>query len=400
MKTFHLNLDENLDETINYLMTGSIYGYGYFILCYMQIYSIKFLKLIDFANKNFRTRSAKGLTFISVDESVQTSRKFIIIWNVACLIGTYGWIIYPIVAMRWMLPFDIWYPFNVNAFGGFSMAYIFQIFGQTYVGLVYCKRIYHLLFLMSFPKTTNKSFLKGYGMSSGMYASFVMMLCGQYDILYANLKNLGATTQKKCSKKIVEQFKIKQMNFKAEEQEVNQYLMSTERIDNSDPSARVYLDEMDALADCMKHHEMILQFGKMLQDVYSIFSSSKLFYSTFLQCFLAYALSSMMEFSWIKMGNLFNYFSLCCFELLLFCYCGEILKHHSCRCGEALMRSNWESFNVTIRRGMIIILSYAINPIELLGMKINALNVDQFRAVMGTTFSYYTLLMKMKERRS
>ena len=37
--------------------------------------------------------------------------------------------------MRWMLPFDIWYPFNVRAFGGFSIAYIFQIFGQTYVGL-------------------------------------------------------------------------------------------------------------------------------------------------------------------------------------------------------------------------------------------------------------------------
>lgn len=64
------------------------------------------------------------------------------------------------------------------------------------------------------------------------------------------------------------------------------------------------------------------------------------------------------------------------------------------------MRSNWESFNVTIRRGMIIILSYAINPIELLGMGINALNVEQFRTVMGTTFSYYTLLMKMKDRRS
>ena len=116
-----------------------------------------------------------------------------------------------------------------------------------------------------------------------MYASFVMMMCGQYDILYANLKNLGAMTQKNFSKKIEEQFKIKQMNFKAEEQEINQYLMSTERIDNFDPSARVYLDEMEAMADCVKHHEMILQFGKMLQDVYSVFSSSKLFYSSKLE---------------------------------------------------------------------------------------------------------------------
>lgn len=62
------------------------------------------------------------------------------------------------------------------------------------------------------------------------------------------------------------------------------------------------------------------------------------------------------------------------------------------------MRSNWESLNVNLRRGMLIFLTYADNPIQLIGMKINKLNFDQFRAVMGTTFSYYTLLKKMKER--
>lgn len=118
-------------------------------------------------------------------------------------------------------------------------------------------------------------------MSSGMYASFIILLCGQYDILYANLKNLGEVTRKNLSSKSIEQMmRIRQMKINLEEQEVNQYLVSIEKIDNVECKAHTYVDEMDAMADCLKHHEMILQFGKMLQDAYSIFSSSKLLYSS------------------------------------------------------------------------------------------------------------------------
>lgn len=60
IKTFHININESLDETINYLMIGSIYGFGYFILCYMQLHARNFLTIIEFANNNFRIRSAKG----------------------------------------------------------------------------------------------------------------------------------------------------------------------------------------------------------------------------------------------------------------------------------------------------------------------------------------------------
>ena len=32
-----------------------------------------------------------------------------------------------------------------------------------------------------------------YGISSGIYVSIVIMLCGQFDILFASLKNIGST---------------------------------------------------------------------------------------------------------------------------------------------------------------------------------------------------------------
>jgi hypothetical protein len=50
METFYLHINDTLDEIIDYLMIGSIYGYGYFILCYMQINANKFLNIIDFIN--------------------------------------------------------------------------------------------------------------------------------------------------------------------------------------------------------------------------------------------------------------------------------------------------------------------------------------------------------------
>jgi hypothetical protein len=60
MKTFYMHFNESLDENINYLMSGSIYGFGYFILCYMQLNARKYLTIIEYANRNFQIRSAKG----------------------------------------------------------------------------------------------------------------------------------------------------------------------------------------------------------------------------------------------------------------------------------------------------------------------------------------------------
>lgn len=113
-------------------------------------------------------------------------------------------------------------------------------------------------------------------MCGGMYASFIIMLCGQYDILYANLKNLGKVTALGDHEKI----KKERKNFNAENEEWNQYLVSEEKVDNIETTAILYKNEMEAVNDCVKHHEMIIEFSKMLQDVYSIFISSKLFYSS------------------------------------------------------------------------------------------------------------------------
>lgn len=64
-----------------------------------------------------------------------------------------------------------------------------------------------------------------------------------------------------------------------------------------------------------------------------------------------------------------------------------------------MMRSDWEKFDKSVHKDMILILTKAIKPVELTAGKIYKVNIDQFRNVMGTAFSYYTLLKNLKEKR-
>lgn len=112
-------------------------------------------------------------------------------------------------------------------------------------------------------------------MCGGLFASFIMLVCGQYDILYANLKNLGEVTIEKISEGLT---RMKFFDKNVEERQ--QYIASIENADNDDEIAVIYKDEHEAIAECIKHHQIILEFCKMLQDVYSIFSTFKMFYSS------------------------------------------------------------------------------------------------------------------------
>lgn len=60
--TIILTFDKTLDELISFVMNGGIYVYGYLILCFWQFNRNKLLNLVSFVDKNFRRRSARGLS--------------------------------------------------------------------------------------------------------------------------------------------------------------------------------------------------------------------------------------------------------------------------------------------------------------------------------------------------
>lgn len=106
-----------------------------------------------------------------------------------------------------------------------------------------------------------------------------------------------------CSSKL-------QKNIDIQKQEVNQYYISIEKYENLQniPDLKVenvilqrmttntflpdYSDALcEAFANCVKHHQMILEFSKLFEEFYYIYLLTKLFYAAFLICILAFTAS-------------------------------------------------------------------------------------------------------------
>ena len=96
-----------------------------------------------------------------------------------------------------------------------------------------------------------------------------------------------------------------------QKQEINQFYISKEKIENlqeindfkkeeniicpkmtTDTFLPDYSNALcDAIANCVKHHQMILEFSKLFEEFYYIYLLTKLFYAAFLICILAFTAS-------------------------------------------------------------------------------------------------------------
>lgn len=114
----------------------------------------------------------------------------------------------------------------------------------------------------------NEPFELGYGICAGVYVSMVLLLCGQFDILYASLKTLDH-----CLPDDSRDFGNEY------DPEINRYFVSTERPEiiqrESDHKAKLN----DVLTDCVKHHQMLLSFAALFEDYFRWFLFPKLFSS-------------------------------------------------------------------------------------------------------------------------
>lgn len=99
------------------------------------------------------------------------------------------------------------------------------------------------------------------------------MLCGQFDILYASLKNLNRTVLND------EQMENFLKGHKSDDEEQNQYLISDEKFDSDEGEQEEDFDVKRAFIECVKHHQVILEFARLLEDFFRWFMLPKLFYS-------------------------------------------------------------------------------------------------------------------------
>lgn len=69
----------------------------------------------------------------------------------------------------------------------------------------------------------------------------------------------------------------RQRNLNRDDEELNQYFVSTEQFDDPVENDTLSIDE--ALQDCVDHHEMISEFYHLIEDFFTWFLLPKIGYS-------------------------------------------------------------------------------------------------------------------------
>lgn len=86
--------------------------FAFITLLYYKLNYKKYLRMVDFMNAKFSTRSAYGLTFMTAERSYIVANRYIFWWTVLCLQGTLQWVIVPLFASTRTLPIKLKYPVN------------------------------------------------------------------------------------------------------------------------------------------------------------------------------------------------------------------------------------------------------------------------------------------------
>lgn len=101
--------------------------FAFFTLLYYKLNSNKYVRMVDYMNKNFLTRSAYGLTFITGERSFVVANRYTFWWTIMCLQGTLQWVVVPLFSSTRTLPIKLKYPVDELVCFGITFFYLVRL---------------------------------------------------------------------------------------------------------------------------------------------------------------------------------------------------------------------------------------------------------------------------------
>lgn len=186
-------LSGKLEEITDALTMTIIFWFSVYAACYWLLRWRRLMAFLELINQQYWHHSLPGLSFVSWQRTYLLAKRMTIVWTVACVLGTVLYGLAPLVMGVRALPLKAWYPFDplVSYLSEkFTLFFIvrFSWFQQPYV--------YELVYVMQL----SAQIIMGatFGNGSALYVSLVILMCGQFDVLYCSLKNLSHYARLRC----------------------------------------------------------------------------------------------------------------------------------------------------------------------------------------------------------
>ncbi|XP_067634461.1 putative odorant receptor 85e [Eurosta solidaginis] len=264
-----------------------------------------------------------------------------------------------------LLPLKAWYPLDPLQPYVYEVLCVHQMLAQMIISAIFAS-------------------------ASGISASIIIIMCGQFDILYCSLKNLSYYGYL-CVGSDVKRLRAEQAKLlKPTEDEVNQYMYSEEELTDlsrfQDPSKaqKPTLSLTKALhsgvVQCIQLHIFIMGASKEFEQIYNYYCLLKSLQVISQTCLIAFG-GAFNELTLALAFNTVQYLFLTISDMFMYTYFAEILGRHSVRCGEAYWRSQWINHYILIRQDILIFLE------------------NSKRAIKFTAGNFYEMDIKSLQRR-
>ncbi|KAH8359100.1 hypothetical protein KR093_004277, partial [Drosophila rubida] len=314
----------DLEDITDALTMTVIYFFTAYASIYWCVRSERLQLYLNRINREYRHHSLAGVSYVNCYSAYRWARNFTAIWTSACLAGVTFWGITPLVLGHHALPLHCWYPFDALADHVYPLVYAVQLYGQLIVGATF-----------------------GYG--GLMFVTLSVLLLAQFDVLYCSLKNLDAHARLLSGASLQQLHALqRQLLLDAATCELGEYAMLQEHAAQLQQMTRQRLQHAPSLqhaahsglVECVRLHRFILECADELEHLFSPYCLCKSLQITMQLCLLVFVgVSGSREV--VRVINQLQYLALTLFELLMFTYCGELLRRHSVRVGDAFWRGAW-----------------------------------------------------------
>ncbi|ALC45365.1 Or85e [Drosophila busckii] len=363
-----------LQDITDALTIMVIYSFATYASAYWCVRAKRLQRHFDYINAEYRHHSLAGVCFVNSAYASQWTRSFSTIWFICCMVGVLYWGLTPLLLGAHTLPLFCWYPFDAMAAIAYPWVYATQLFGQVIVG-------------------------SSFAFGGNLYVTLCLLLLAQFDVLYCSLKNLDAHARLRSGATLQTLRTLqRQLLLSDASCELNQYAMLQEHATELQllrrqqaqlPSTQLSDAARAALVDCVRHHRFILSCAEELEALFSPYCLVKSMQITMQLCLLVFVgVSGSREVS--RIINQLQYLCLTLCELFMFTYCGELLRRHSLRAGEALWRGAWWQHAPHLRQDMLIFLLNSRRPVQVTAGKFYAMDVGRLRGVSGAKFPFHS----------
>ncbi|KAL7730913.1 hypothetical protein ACLKA6_014156 [Drosophila palustris] len=373
----------DLENITDALTMTLIYFFTAYACIYWCVRSKRLLSYLHFINQQYRHHSLAGVSFVNCHATYRWANNFSAIWMGACLAGVIFWGITPLVLGHHALPLKCWYPFDALAGRIYPLVYAIQLYGQIIVGTSY-----------------------GYG--GLMFVTLSLLLLAQFDVLYCSLKNLDAHARLLSGESLMKLSALQsELLLDDASCELGQYALLKEHATDLHrltckrlrPFPSLQSAAHSGLVECVRLHRFILECAAELEQLFSPYCLCKSLQITIQLCLLVFVgVSGSREV--VRVINQLQYLGLTLFELLMFTYCGEQLRRHSVRVGDAYFRSSWWIHAPQMRNDVLIFLANSRRAVEITAGKFYVMDVNRLRSVITQAFSFLTLLQKLDAKKA